>query len=131
MSGDGPGVSPYDTAASSGTRFVIEVVAWIAGPWAAGRLLGSGWYAIPTVLVLVALPALFNTPGDKNTTGIATPGPIRIALEMLLLAVAVGSAWIVWPTWAALGVTAVGLALLITGLPRYRWLAAGAPSVGP
>ena len=131
MSGDGPGASPYDTAASSGTRFVIEVVAWIAGPWAAGRLLGSGWYAIPTVLVLVALPALFNTPGDKNTTGIATPGPIRIAIEMLLLAVAVGSAWIVWPTWAALGVTAVGLALLITGLPRYRWLAAGAPLVGP
>ncbi len=129
MSGDGPGVSSYDTAASSGTRFMIEVVAWVAGPWNAANLLGSGWFAIPAAVALFALPALFNTPGDKATTGIPTPGPIRIAIEMLLLIVAGASAWTIWPIWAAIAVTAVGLALLFTGLPRYQWLAAGAPPV--
>ena len=123
----GPRVSPFDTFSSSGTRFIIEVVAWIAGPWAAADLLGSRWWALPTAVVLFALPALFNTPGDKKTTGISTPGPIRILIEMLLLASAVAGAWIVWPPWAAIAVTLVGIALLATGLSRYRWLAAGAP----
>jgi hypothetical protein len=127
LAGDGgPGVSPFDTFASSGTRFVIEVVAWIAGPWAAADMLGSRWWALPTAVVLVALPALLNTPGDKKITGIPTPGPIRILIEMLLLLSAVAGAWIVWTPWAAIAVTLVGVALLATGLERYRWLAAGA-----
>ena len=127
MSGDGPGVSPFDTVASSGTRFAIEVVAWIAGPWAAADVLGAWWWAIPTAAVLLALPALCNTPGDKQVTGIPTPGPVRILIEMLLLAAAVIGSWLVWPTWAAVGVTVIGVALIATGLSRYRWLAAGAP----
>ncbi len=122
------GVSPFDTVASSATRFVIEIVAWIAGPWAAADLLGSRWWALPTAVVLLALPALFNTPGDKKTTGIPTPGPIRILIEMLLLAAAIAGAWVVWPPWAAILVTLVGVALLTTGRSRYKWLAAGAPS---
>lgn len=123
------GPSPYDTPASAGTRFGIELVAWVAGPWAAAEVVGSGWAAIPALLVLVGLPSVFNTPGDKNTTGVATPGPIRIAIEMFLLVVAVGSAWAVWPVWAAVVVTLLGAVMLVAGLPRYRWLAAGAPPV--
>lgn len=123
------GPSPYDTPASSGTRFGIELVAWVAGPWAAADVTGSGWAALPALVILMGLPALYNTPGDKNTTGIATPGPIRIIIEMFLLIVAVLGAWIVWPMWAALVVTALGAVMIATGLPRYRWLAAGAPSV--
>ena len=123
------GPSPYDTPASSGTRFGIELVAWVAGPWAAAETIGSGWVALPVLLVLMGLPSVFNTPGDKNTTGVATPGPIRIAIEMFLLAVAVVSAWVVWPVWAATLAAALGVVMLVTGLPRYRWLAAGAPSV--
>lgn len=124
------GPSPYDTQASAATRFAIELVAWIAGPWAVADGLGSGWAAVPALLVLLGLPSVFNTPGDKHVAGIATPGPIRIGIEMFLLTVAVGGAWTVWPPWAAVAVTALGIAMLVTGLPRYRWLAAGAPDVG-
>ena len=121
------GLSPFDTPTSSATRFGIEVVAWVAGPWAAADLAGSWVAAIPTAVVLVALPAAFNTPGDKQATGIATPGPIRIVIEMLLLIVAVRSAWLVWPAEAGLFVSGLAFTMLVTGAPRYRWLAAGAP----
>ena len=122
-------VSPFDTIASSATRFGIEIVAWVAGPWAVAHAVGSWWPVPLALIVLVGLPALFNTPGDKTATGIATSGPVRIAIEMLLLVTAVGSALLVWPVWAAVIVMALGVALLLTGIPRYRWLAAGAPSV--
>lgn len=129
MATNGPGVSPYDTYVSSGTRFLIELTAWIAGPWAAADVAG-GWAAVPTLLVLLLLPSLFNTPGDKRTTGgVATPGPIRIVIEMVLLAAALWGAWTVWPTWLAVVVTAVGAVMLVSGFARYRWLAAGAPPV--
>ncbi|MGI9605624.1 MAG: hypothetical protein ACR2P0_05745 [Acidimicrobiales bacterium] len=119
---DGEAVSPYDTAASSATRFGIELVAWIAGPWAAADIFDSRWAALPTAVLLIGLPAVFNTPGDKNFTGIPTPGPIRITIEMFLMLVAVAAAWIVWPTWAAILVTVLAVALLATGGARYRWL---------
>lgn len=123
------GPSPYDTPASSGFRFAIELAAWVTGPWAAAAASGSVWAALPALFLLVGLPATFNTPGDKNVEGIATPGPIRILIEVLLLAVAVGGAWYVWPPWAAVVITVFGVAMVVTGLPRYRWLAAGAPAV--
>ena len=129
MTTNGPGVSPYDTYVSSGTRFLIELTAWVAGPWAAGDVLG-GWAVVPALIVLLALPSLFNTPGDKKTTtGVATPGPLRILIEMVLLAAALWGAWTVWPTWLALLVTLIGLVMLASGLPRYRWLAQGPPPV--
>jgi len=123
------GPSPFDTVASAGSRFGIELVAWTAGLWAAADIGGSWWAAIPALVVLVGLPALFNTPGDKHSNGIATPGPVRIGIELFLLAVAMVGAWIVWPVWSAVAVSILGVAMVITGLPRYRWLAAGAPEV--
>ena len=122
-------VSPYDTGASSALRFAMELLAWTLGPWAAVELTGSGWAAIPALLALVALPGAFNTPGDKNQTGIATPGPVRIVIELLLFSVAVAGAWYVWPTWAAILVTVVAVAAIVAGRARYRWLADGAPQV--
>lgn len=122
-----PGVSPYDTFASSGFRFLIEVAAWVGGPWAAIDVAGAWWAAVPTAVVLLALPALFNTPGDKKTTPIATPGPIRIAIEALLLAAAVYGAWRVWPSWLAIAVSLAGGLMVAFGIPRYRWLLRGAP----
>lgn len=121
-------MSPYDTAASGALRFVMEIVAWVAGPWAAAELSGSGWMAIPALAVLLALPALFNTPGDKKQIPIRTPGPIRMVIEFFLIAVAVAAAWIVWPEWAGYAVSATALAAIVTGMRRYRWLARGAPA---
>ncbi len=120
-------MSPYDTAASAITRFLVEVAAWVAGPWAAASLTGRGWLAVPALVVLVAIPAMFSTPGDKKSVVVPTPGPIRIAVELFLLAVAVGAAATVWPVPVAIGVAIVGVVMLATGAKRYRWLAEGAP----
>lgn len=120
-SGDS-GLSPYDTVASSVLRFSIEVVAWVAGPWAAAELADAGWAVLPVLVVLVGLPALFNTRGDKKTTGIATPGALRLTIEMLLLVVAVAGALVVWPWPAAAAVALVGVAMIVKSIPRYRWL---------
>jgi hypothetical protein len=122
-----PGLSPFDTPASSTLRFLIELTAWVAGPWAAVQLFDSGWAAIPALVLLMGLPSIFNVPGDKNIEGIAVSGMVRIAIEAFLLAVAVVSAWFVWPPWAAFFVTVVAIGMVVTGLPRYRWLAADAP----
>lgn len=123
------GLSPFDTSASSTLRFLIELTAWVAGPWAAVQLFDSGWAVLPTLVLLLGLPSIFNVPGDKNIEGIAVPGMVRIAIEALLLIVAVVSAWIVWPLWVAFVVTVVAVGMVATGLPRYRWMVAGAPPV--
>ncbi len=121
------GVSPYDTAASAVTRFLVEVAAWVAGPWAAASLTGREWLAVPVLVVLVAIPATFSTMGDKKSVVVATPGPTRIVIELFLLAVAVAAAAIVWPTPLVVGVAIIGIVMLVTGADRYRWLAKGAP----
>lgn len=119
-------LNPYDTPVSAASRFGIELVAWIAGPWALAAGVGSGWVAVPAVAVLVALPALFNVPGDKKVTGVAIPGQLRVAIEIFLLLVAVVGAWLVWPRWIALVVALLGIVMLVAGVPRYRWLLADA-----
>ncbi len=120
------GLNPLDTVASGSLRFLVEILAWIAGPWAAGRWFG-GW-AIPVALViLLALPAVFSVPGDKHQVIRPVSGPVRFVIEVFLGVVAVVAAWTVWPTWLALVVTLVVVTSQITGLPRTRWLLSGAP----
>lgn len=119
------GISPYDTPLSSGLRFLIELGAWVAGPWAVVDATGSGWTAAPALVVLFGLPALFNTPGDKKVTGVPTPGPIRIIIEFVLLATAVAGAWMVWPVWAAMAISVLGVLMVIAGMRRYQWLIRG------
>jgi hypothetical protein len=116
---------PYDTPLSAGLRFLVEVIAWVAGPWAAARL--TLWLALPTAIILVGTPAIFSAKGDKKQVLVPTPGPVRVAIELLLHAVAVAGPWIVWPAPFALLATLVVAAALITGLPRLRWLLRGAP----
>lgn len=86
---------------------------------------------MPTALLLFLLPALFNTPGDKKSTVIATPGFARIGIEALLLVAAVYSAWCVWPVWLAVAVSVAGALMIVFGIPRYRWLLRGAPPPRP
>ena len=123
----GPGVSPYDTHLSSALRFLVELVTWIAGPWAAADATGQWWVAIPVAIVLLALPAVFSTLGDKHQVIVATPGAVRLTLELVLWAVAIAGAWVVWPVWAVVFVTVLVAAASVTGLSRARWLLQGAP----
>jgi hypothetical protein len=105
----------------------MELTAWIAGPWAVADLTGLGWTAIPAAVVLVALPAVFSTPGDKHQVIVATPGPARFAIELVLIAVAVAGAWMAWPPWLAVTTSMAALATLVAGRQRAKWLVAGAP----
>ena len=123
-----PVTSPYDTPASSGLRFAVELVTWSAGPWAAAEIAGHWWAALPALFILLALPSVFSTPGDKNQIIVATPGPVRLMIELGLSAVAVAGAWVAWPEWAAIAATVLVVAALATGRRRARWLLDGAPS---
>jgi hypothetical protein len=111
---------------SGGLRFVVEIIAWIAGPWAAA---GAGiWLAVPAALILIGLPAIFSTKGDKRQVFVATPGPVRVLIELLLHAVAIAGPWTVWPPWLAVVATVVVAVALVAGLPRLGWLLRGAPA---
>jgi len=115
--------NPYDTAVSAGTRFAMELVAWSAGPLAVYKATNSLVLAGLSLSVLVAAPALCNTPGDKHKDGpVATPGPARLAIEVGLFAVAVGAAAMVWPTPVAAAVAVTAGTAVISGAPRARWL---------
>lgn len=83
----------------------------MATPWA---LSGRSWVlAALAVVILIGLPTLFSTPGDKAQVIIPVPGPVTILLVLLQLAAAVVSAWLVWPLWAAVLVWLLATATLI------------------
>ncbi len=101
-------------------RFATEIVAWVATPWA---LAGHSWLlAVVSVVVLIGLPTVFSTPGDKANVIVAVPGPVTILLVLLQLAAAVVSSWAAWPLWAAVLVSAMAAATLLTERGRWRWL---------
>ena len=101
-------------------RFLTEIVAWVAAPWA---LWGwSPWAAVGAVVVLIALPTLFSTPGDKANVVVAVPGTGTILLTLLQFVVAVVAAAIAWPTWVAALVAVLVVAATVSQLSRWRWL---------
>ena len=114
--------NPLDTIFSAASRFAIELVAWIAGPWAAADLAGNWLAAIPSVAILVALPGVFSTTGDKRHVVVAVPGRIRFAVEVLLTAIAISSALLVWTYIGAILIAIVAIVMFVTGAPRARWL---------
>ena len=116
---------PFDTPLTSGLRFLVEIIAWVSGPWAAAQLFA--WLVVPALVILVGLPSVFSTPGDKKQIVVATPGPLRVLLELALHGVAVVGAWIVWPTWLAVLATVCVFAALTVEIPRIKWLLRGAP----
>jgi len=97
----------------------------VAGPWVAGQL--SVWQIFPALLILIGLPSVFSTPGDKKQIIVATPGQLRVLLEIVLHLVAVAGAWMVWPAWIACCATIIVLAAIVVGIPRTKWLLGGAP----
>jgi len=112
---------PADTPLSAASRFLVELAAWILVPWALGR--GSVTVAVIALVVLVALPATFNTPGDKKVTGIPVSGHVRIGIEgVLFLAAAWGAVQILPGPVDVVAVVAL-VAAAIVQVPRWRWLA--------
>src|SRR6478735_894327 len=110
--------SPHavDSPVGAATRAGVELVAWVAAPWA---LASWSWAAAVLLLVvLVALPATFNVPGDKRHAGHPVSGRVRIGIELLLTGAAVLGAWVAWPTWAGVAVTVLAAAFLGLGLRR-------------
>ncbi|BFV60980.1 hypothetical protein KCMC57_up60840 [Kitasatospora sp. CMC57] len=123
--GESTSARPDDRAASA-LRFAVELIAWVATPWA---LAGHSWLlAVLSVAVLIGLPTCFSTPGDKAQVIIAVPGWVTILLVLLQLAAAVASSWLAWPAWAAVPVTVLATATLVTENRRWRWLLSGAPT---
>jgi len=116
---------PYDTPVSSGLRFLTELIAWVAGPWALSLV--SQLLVLPALVLLVGLPSVFSTRNDKRKVVISTPGSVRAGLELLLYLVALVAPWFVWP--AAVSGLAVGIVIasLGAGIPRIKWLLRGAP----
>ncbi|MFI9600559.1 hypothetical protein ACIHCX_11850 [Streptomyces sp. NPDC052043] len=109
-----------DDRIASALRFASELVAWVATPWALSRY--SWLLAVLAVVVLIGLPAVFSTPGDKAQVVIPVPGTVTILLVLLQLAAAVIAAWSVWPGYAAVLVSLLVAATLVTERHRWRWL---------
>lgn len=110
-----------DPVAGAVTRAGVELVAWVAVPWAVAAR-GSWVAAALLLIVLVAVPATFNVPGDKHRDGRPVSGRVRIGIELLLTGAAVLGACFAWPVWAAVAVVALAFAFLALGVPRWRWL---------
>lgn len=124
-----------DTWWTASLRFVfLELVPWIAGPWAASDQLrgeGAGVRAGVATAVgvgLVLLPALFSCRGDKLKSAFWVPGWVRLLLvELPLAAVAGWAPFVAWGEeagWAFAVLTGVSV---VAGLPRWWWLVQGCP----
>ncbi len=114
-----PGVAPA-------LRFTAELVAWVATPWALSGF--SIPLAVASVIVLVALPTIFATPGDKAHVLVPVSGYVTIGLVVLQMAAAVLASWIAWPTVVASIVSVLVAASIVAELPRWRWLLSQPPT---
>ncbi|MGW5093339.1 hypothetical protein ACWEQ1_01765 [Streptomyces nodosus] len=109
-----------DDRIASVLRFAAELVAWVATPWA---LSTYSWpLAVLAVVVLIGLPTVFSTPGDKTQVIIPVLGRVTILLVLLQLAAAVIAAWSAWPGYAAMLGSLLVATTLVTERHRWRWL---------
>lgn len=109
-----------DSRVSSALRFTTELIAWVASPWALAP--HSIPLAVAAVVVLIGLPTIFQTPGDKPRVLVAVPGVVTILLVLLQLVAAAVAAWFAWPMPVAVVVSALAVACVVTERPRWRWL---------
>lgn len=101
-------------------RFITEIAAWVAVPWALWET--SILLAVAAVVVLIALPTVFGTPGDKPRVSVAVPGWVTIAILALTLVAGVVAAWIAWAPWVAAVTTVLVVVTVGSEIPRWRWL---------
>ncbi|MBB5782505.1 hypothetical protein [Nonomuraea jabiensis] len=115
-----PSTPRPDDRVASAFRFATELVAWVATPWALAP--HSVPLAVLSVVVLIGLPTLFSTPGDKRNVIVAVPGPVTIALVLLQLVAAMAAAWAAWPVVVAGAVSVLAVVTAVLELPRWQWL---------
>ncbi|PZE93389.1 hypothetical protein [Curtobacterium sp. MCBD17_008] len=103
-----------------GLRAGAELVAWVAVPWALWP--HSIALAIGAVLLLLVPPAVFSTPGDRpgGDAPVATHGIVTIVSVLAHLVGATVAAWVIWPSWLAVVVTALCVTVAVTEVPRWR-----------
>ena len=119
MAGDA--AVPQRPGVASALRFATEIVAWVAAPWAlAGH---SVPLAVGADVLLIGLPTIFSTPGDKKTVLVAVPGYVTIGLVVLQMAAAGIASWAAWPLPVAVAVWALVAVTAVAELPRWRRLA--------
>lgn len=109
-----------DDRIASVLRFAAELVAWVATPWALSTY--SWLLAVLAVVVLIGLPTVFSTPGDKAQVIVPVSGTVTILLVLLQLAAAAIAAWSAWPIYAAVLVSLLVAATLVTERQRWQWL---------
>ncbi|MET9035128.1 hypothetical protein ACFYTG_34695 [Streptomyces mirabilis] len=109
-----------DDRIASVLRFAAELVAWVATPWALSKY--SWLLAVLAVVVLIGLPTVFSTPGDKAQVIIPVSGTVTILLVLLQLTAAATAAWFAWPICAAVLVSLLVAATLVTERQRWQWL---------
>ncbi|MEU3455519.1 hypothetical protein ABZ671_18255 [Micromonospora sp. NPDC006766] len=107
-------------------RFAVESVAWVATPWALSGV--SIPLAVAAVVVLIGLPTIFATPGDKAHVLVSVPGYVTIGMVVLQMAAAAVASWIAWPTVVASIVSVLVAATIVAELPRWRWLLVHPPT---
>ncbi|WP_431900051.1 hypothetical protein [Nonomuraea sp. bgisy101] len=111
---------PEKAGIGSALRFTTELAAWIATPWALAP--HSVALAVLSVIVLIGLPTVFATPGDKRQVIVAVPGFVTILLVALQLVAAVAASWVAWAPAVAAVVSVLAAATVVTEIPRWRRL---------
>jgi hypothetical protein len=115
-----------DSRLASVLRFTTELIAWVATPWALAPY--SIPLAVASVVVLIGLPTVLQTPGDKPRVLVAVPGVVTVLLVLLQLIAAVVASWVAWPVAVAALVTVLAVACVVAERPRWRWLLGAAGS---
>ena len=105
-----------------GLRATAELIAWVGAPWALWP--HSVPLAVAAVLLLLVPPAIFTTPGDRPGADgpIAAPGIVTILSVLAHLVAASVAAWVLWPAWIAIVITALCVVVVGTEQPRWRSL---------
>ena len=110
----------------SAVRFLAEIFAWVLTPWALAP--HSVVLDVVAVVLLIGIPTVFGTPGDRPNVMVPVPGPVTIAINCLEFAAAVVAAWFAWPVWAAISVTVVVIVAAGLQVDRWRRLASASPA---
>ncbi len=114
-------VAAPDSLSASAPRFLVEIIAWVAAPWALAP--HSIWLAVLADVLLIGLPTVFGMPGAKKQRNpVSIPARPAIVLELLQPVAACVAAFAAWPPIVAALVVAVSLAACGLQLRRWRWM---------